>query len=103
MSDITKDLVIKALSQTSNFVEHEGNLYKMFDEVEVRQLTSYRDKKIGLFKTEPEVYIDGIEVLMKYHGEVVHQKAFRNVSIDNGDRLFLRGIGGVTQITFDET
>ena len=99
----TKDLIIKALSNTDPFLEHDGELYKMFDNIKIEAHYEYRDKKVGLFKTEPEPFYCGVLVSFYYQDTVVFKRVVGDpmFSFENGDMLNLCEFGGVIKTNVD--
>ena len=102
-----KDLIIKALTQTEPFLEHDGELYKKFSRIEIAPAfkTITKREKLGLFRsetTEERVYC-GIAVKLMYGDTVVKERYFENIDITNGDMLNIAGeIAGVMRVSIDD-
>ena len=101
-----KDLIIKALAQTEPFLEHDGELYKKFNRIEIAPVfkTVTRRERLGLFRSETteDLVYSGIAVKLMYGDTVVKERYFENVDITNGDMLNIAGeIAGVMRVEVD--
>jgi hypothetical protein len=102
-----KDLIIKALSQTEPFLEHNGELYKKFNRIEITPVykTVTTRERLGLFCSETieeEVYT-GVTIRFLYGGTVVKEREMY-LDITNGDTLNITGeIACVMRVSVDET
>lgn len=103
--ELTKELVLASLDSRGPFVTHEGELYKMFDRIEIKAHHEYREKKVGWFKTEPEAYFAGFLVTCYYGNTAVLSRVVGDplFSIEKGDMLNLCELGGVIKTNVTET
>jgi hypothetical protein len=102
----TKDLITKALSNTDPFLEHDGELYKKFNRIEIAPVykTVTTREQLGLFRsetTEEELYT-GVVIKFLY-GEAVVKEKEMYLDITNGDTLNITGeIACVMRVSVDE-
>ena len=102
-----KDLIIKALSSTDPFLEHDGELYKKFNRIEIAPVfkTVTKRKNLGLFTsetTEDDVYT-GVTVRL-FYGETLVKEREMYADITHGDILNVDGeIACVLRVSVDDT